>query len=71
LKYSEKWYIRYTDADGIKREIVGFKDKVATIQLAANSSERPSSDKRAFEIRSRSIGAFLSRLIWITSSEPC
>ena len=30
---SMRWYIRYLDADGIRRQKAGFKDKAATTQL--------------------------------------
>ncbi len=32
---SKKWYVRYRDADGINREVPGFRDKEASKQLAA------------------------------------
>ncbi len=32
---SPRWHIGYTDADGIRRRVKGFKDKIATAQLAA------------------------------------
>ncbi len=32
---TEKWYIRYRDADGVQQSVPGFKDKEATKQLAA------------------------------------
>ncbi len=34
-KQSQFWYIDYKDADGIRQRVKGFKDKVATTQLAA------------------------------------
>ena len=34
-KRSEYWYIDYKTADGIRKRIKGFKDKTATVQLAA------------------------------------
>jgi len=43
---SRKWYIRYKDADGIAREIVGFKDRVASKQLA-NKLELEAIQKRS------------------------
>jgi integrase len=34
-KQSQFWYIDYKDADGIRKRVKGFKDKAATVQLAA------------------------------------
>lgn len=34
-KQSQFWYIDYKDADGIRQRVKGFKDKAATVQLAA------------------------------------
>ena len=35
-RQSGKWHIKYADADGIERRVVGFTDKMATVQLAAS-----------------------------------
>lgn len=34
-KQSKSWYVKYRDAEGIERRVRGYKDKVATQQLAA------------------------------------
>ena len=34
-KQSKNWYVKYRDADGIEQRVKGYKDKVATQQLAA------------------------------------
>jgi len=34
-KQSQKWHVKYTDADGIERRVTAYKDKTASQQLAA------------------------------------
>ncbi|MHC4205117.1 MAG: hypothetical protein ACYSTT_10740 [Planctomycetota bacterium] len=35
LKQSKSWYVKYRDAEGIVRRVRGYKDKTATLHLAA------------------------------------
>ncbi len=34
-RQSAKWYVEYRDSQGIRRRVPGYRDRAATVQLAA------------------------------------